>query len=971
MRSRAHQSLPLSATAAAAAVFMFSVQVQAQQAAAEPAKQDEKAKATTSAQAPAPRPIMLAQAAPAPAGSAGAPAPQTITVTGIRKGIEDAISVKKNADSIVEAVSAEDIGKLPDTSVAESLSRLPGVTVQRSSVTGRAQGVSVRGMSPDFNGALLNGREQASTAANRGVEFDQFPSELLSTLVVYKTPDAALLGQGLSSTINQLTVRPLDFAKRTGGVSYRRERTTAAENQPGFGSGKGDRFSLSYIDQFADRTVGVALGFSRYDAKGGGRPNFNTWGGWVADVDYNGTTVKVPGGFTTDVETINSKRDGVMATLQFRPNKNFESVLDVFYSKGDFSLQKRGLEGPVGGLSAGANDTGGTITTATVVDGVATSGTINNYRGVIRNHNEDYTDSLKSIGWNNKFKVADWTIGTDLSRSQVVKKAVRFETTAGLPGNSATNAADTISWSGFNGSNLDQVRYTTGLNYADPNLVRLTDVQGWAGSNGVQDGYYANPVNNDTISAGRLSFKKPVSLGPLTEVDFGANLTNRNKTRVTREGALILPGALNADGTVANRFANVAVPGGTPGVGGLSGIPVLQWDPADSLGSVYSLNPWSDPDIAAKSWGVKEKVTTAYLKGDLDGSLGGLAYRGNVGVQLVNTKQTSSGASVDRATCDGGTHTCTYVPLSQSASYTEALPSVNLNFALGGDSMLRLGLGRQLSRVDMDDLRPSVDLSINTTTGRLQASGGNPNLKPFLATALDISYEKYFGKSGYVSGAVFYKDLSTYVYKVGQATDLAPYLLPSTTVPVDGTGAPVTTGFLTVPRNGNGGSIQGVELAVNVPFSLLTPAMNGFGAMFNVSYTDSSISIPTSGLDTTGVGTANIPLPGLSKLVTNLRVYYEAHGFQVGLARRERSAYLGAITDYQDNLQLTYIKAETVYDLQASYEVQTGAAKGLSLLAQANNLTNTPQVRYDEATGQVTERKKFGRQFMVGLSYKF
>ena len=135
----------------------------------------------------------------------------TVVVTGIRGGIERAIDIKKNATSIVEAVSAEDIGKLPDVSIAESIARLPGLAAQR--VAGRAQVISVRGLSPDFATTLLNGRELVSTGDNRSVEFDQYPSELMAGVTVYKTPDAALVGQGLSGTLDMRTVRPLDYDK--------------------------------------------------------------------------------------------------------------------------------------------------------------------------------------------------------------------------------------------------------------------------------------------------------------------------------------------------------------------------------------------------------------------------------------------------------------------------------------------------------------------------------------------------------------------------------------------------------------------------------------------------------------------------------------------------------------------------------------------------------------------------------------
>src|SRR6476659_5909712 len=186
---------------------------------------------------------------------------ETVTVTGIRTGIEAAIDTKQNSTSIVEAISAEDIGKLPDVSIAESLARLPGLAAQR--VAGRAQLISVRGLSPDFSTTLLNGSEMASTGDNRSVEFDQYPSELLSGVTVYKTPDAGLVGQGLSGTIDLQTVRPLNFADSVFVVGLRGQHNSlgSAANA----SANGNRFNASYIGQFADRTFGVSFGYSHLD----------------------------------------------------------------------------------------------------------------------------------------------------------------------------------------------------------------------------------------------------------------------------------------------------------------------------------------------------------------------------------------------------------------------------------------------------------------------------------------------------------------------------------------------------------------------------------------------------------------------------------------------------------------------------------------------------------------------------------
>ncbi len=127
-----------------------------------------------------------------------------IVVTGYRASLENAVNNKKSAELIVESVSAEDIGKLPDASIAESIARLPGLTSQR--LSGRSNAITIRGFAPDFSTTLLNGREQTSTGDNRAVEYDQYPAEVVSAVNVYKTPMATLIGQGLSGTVDMRAV---------------------------------------------------------------------------------------------------------------------------------------------------------------------------------------------------------------------------------------------------------------------------------------------------------------------------------------------------------------------------------------------------------------------------------------------------------------------------------------------------------------------------------------------------------------------------------------------------------------------------------------------------------------------------------------------------------------------------------------------------------------------------------------------
>ena len=889
---------------------------------------------------------------------------ETITITGIRKGIEDAISVKKNSDSIVEAISAEDIGKLPDTTVAESISRLPGVAAQRNKSTGKLSAVSVRGLSPDFNGTLLNGREQATTGEARGAELDQYPAELLGQVLVYKTPDALLVGQGLASTIDQRTIRPLDFGKRTIASSYKHVQTAIGAGD-GANEGKGSRMSVSYVDQFADRTVGLALGFTRLDEKGGEQQKINTWGGCCGDdIAYNGQKVKTPGGFTADTERLDQKRDGVLAVLQFKPSKNFEVVLDAFHSKGETTLKKTGLEGAIAG-GAGGYDPDGVLSNATIatIGGklVATSGTFNNYNGVVRNHLEAGEDKLTSIGLNLKGKFGDWLATGDISQSKAEKANIRFETTSGIAGNSQKTGVSkgNISWTDFNGSNNADVKYTTSVNYADRSIVKLTDVNGWSGGEGSpQAGYVATPTINDELNNIRLSAGRDVAFGPITRAEFGVSFSDREKAKTTAEGRLTIIGT--------DPYGATTVPGSATGIAGVTGIAVVSFDPRGSVGTIFDLPAKVDKDILNKSWSVVEKLTTFFLKGDLDGALGGVNYRGNVGLQVVGTKQNAIGVNINQALCTGNTPaTCPSSTVTGGKSFTDVLPSLNVNFDMGNDQIVRFGAGQAMSRPNMGDMRATINYSFDATKQIFTGDGGNPNLDPFRAKALDLSYEKYFGKKGYVSVAGFYKDLDSYILKVGTPFDFKSYI-GSGNIPA---GAK-TIGLLTLPVNGTAGTISGFELAVNLPLSLLHQSLDGFGILVNHSDTSSSISLASAGLNTQDVGVATIPLPGLSKRVTNARIYFEKYGFQVALAARQRSDFLGEISDFQDNRQYTFVKAETTADAQVSYEFGSGMFKGLGLTFQAGNLTNSKFERFNPETRDIVESIKYGKSYTFGINYK-
>lgn len=862
------------------------------------------------------------QAEPVNAVTAKPADTSVVVVKGIRRGIEDAISVKKDSTSIVESISAEDIGKLPDSSIAESIARLPGLTAQR--VDGRASTISIRGLPGDFSSTLLNGREQASTGDNRSVEYDQYPSELMSAVTVHKTSDASLIGQGLSGTVNLQTVSPLAFPKRTIAVNLRGERNSNDSLNAGT-SANGKRFSISYIDQFMDRKLGLAIGYAHLDSPG----QSTKWNAWGYNIGGNNLPgVAVLGGSETYATSKTQKRDGLMAVVEFKPNRTYSSVIDAYYSKFD-KVEKSNI------TKTGLSWSGATLSNPQIgdVEGsdvkILTGGTFTGVKPVLQNNLDVDNDKLFAIGWNNKFKVSDkLSFQADLSMSSADRDDAITELYSGTVG-----VTDTFQVSNIGPGGVPQ---TTGtLNYADPALIRLNDSGGWN-----QDGFVKFPQVTDDLKSLRLSGKYELD-GMFTSVDFGLNYSEREKTRQSNEFFLDLKASPT---TIPANLLTAPTSHAFAGLGD-----VIAYDAQGAYDTLYNLRRLIHQDVFNKDWEVTEKVTTGYAKLNIDTEVGSIPVRGNVGLQIVRTDQSSeafaanSDAPAGPATAHGG------------KSYTDVLPSANVALSFENDQTLRFGLAKTIARPRLDDLRASSSSSIDRTKLTWSGKGGNPELDPWEANAFDVSYEKYFGKVGYVSLAGFYKDLKTYIYKQKVARDF-------TGSPTNGLVARSNIGEFEQPMNGEGGKMQGAELTVSVPGSLLTPVLDGFGASMNYARTSTSIS-------PNGPGTTE-PLPGFSKNVSNLTLYYEKHGFSTRVSQRKRSDYVGEVSGFGADRALVYIKAETVTDFQLGYEFEKGALKGMSLLFQINNVTDEPYQTYYVKKEAPKEYVKHGRQFLFGINYK-
>ena len=894
--------------------------------------------------------------APLAAQAQSTQASQQIVVTGIRAAIESSVAAKRNADSIVEVVTSEDIGKLPDVSIAESLARLPGLAGQR--VGGRTQSLQIRGLSQDFSVTLLNGREQVSTGDNRAVEFDQFPSELISKVRVYKTPDAGLVAQGVSGTVNMESIRPLDLRGRALALNARYEDNSNGSLTGGI-SGNGKRFSVSYIDQFADRTVGIALGYAHLDSPGQ-ELHYKAWGFGTLNADCTAhpewgcsQATGVPAGATIqngwEGTAISRKqqRDGLMAVLEYKPNKSLHSVVDLYYSK---FTKDESMAGLMNGLAEGWSGNPGigysNVGTTQVGDRtLVTSANIANTNFIVRNDLNARDDKILAGGWNTKARFGDnWSATADLAYSRAERKEDVIETYAGArrADSTASNGSTQVYGSAVATIPTGPAfgTFVPGLNYADAQQIYLSDpAHDWG-----HDGLWKKPRAKDEMSSLRMEVSRTLG-GAFSVLDVGVTYTDRQKDREMNEveaklnnnrRPVLVPGSLVQEPT---SLAHVGVPG------------VLTYDVMGALNSLYTLTPTALNEIINRNYEVSEKVTTGYAKVGIDTQWGSVPVRGNIGIQFVHTDQSSHGYS------KFGSVTPTNQPSenSRGTTYDDVLPSVNLNFDVGPSTVLRLGLAKTLSRARMDDMRAGADVSLNATTGLWGGSGGNPYLQPWRAKSFDLSVEHYLSKSSYVAAAAFYKTLDSYIYNRKTEVDFTG--IPNTTAIVPRS----SIGEFTGPVNGNGGQLSGVELTAVIDGGMWVKALDGFGISGSATYIDTNIH-------PNGPGTSE-KLPGLSDVTANLTVFYEKSGFQVRVSQRYRSAYRGEVNSLHNSRGFTQIQADRQTDAQIGYEFQSGPAKGLAVLLQVNNLTDSPYVT-KHSNGFTEEYNKYGRQVLLGVNFK-
>jgi TonB-dependent receptor len=926
---------------------------------------------------------------------------EVIEVTGFRRSLIDSINQKRFADTVSEQITADDLGALPDVSMADALTRLPGISAVRTG--GQAAEINIRGMSGGFISTTLNGREQVSTSGQRSVEFDQYPSELISNAAVYKSPKVSMIEGGVAGSVEMTTASPLkNDQDHKFTVNARGMYNDLASDIPDATS-DGHRFSLSYQGKFLDETVGIALGYARLFQPSATQQFIGLAYDKARDVDQldgdTGGTLSCPEcefiseGFELQHKGGEETRNGFVTTIEWQPTDNFNLKFDGFYSKFDSDEFARGYRVKLEGSQAAISNP--IYHENSVIGGTFSRTSKSATRIEIVNDDNTEHNEVKSLGLN-----ADWTItdrlkmNIDLSyssaerdfRNGLIWALVALDANAVEPefdNNVAINY-------GLNGLNLPDVGLSQADAFTDLDRVMVTK-------------YGIYPYENkDEVSAVRLDFTYQLDNDYVSSIEFGARYSERkydNQRSVFEYGSDSSFNSPEAPLNITDDMATVVNWSGDfsyfPSYLALDQDAVLNaWfpngvpQPVQTWGFSGQAINGENPYLNNYDWTLKESgqvfedIFAAYIMANIDTEIGGMPVTGNIGVRIIDTKQAATslqdvGGDValgaQYITDDVGLVSDRYFPTKISNSYTDYLPQMNLNFRLTDSDQIRFAAAKVMSRPNIDRLASNSSITLNKVSTESESyfeiSGqakNSPHLKPFYANQYDLSYEKYFEDgNGSLIAAVFYKDIEStgIVTQTISEYDFAAngLAVPDQMIdPVSGVPLSIRNGnFETAFNDQEGGYIRGLEFTYTQIFSFLPEIWSGLGLQASYSYTESEIQQ----ISKLGQQDLSISLPGLSENVFQTTLFWEYQGFETRASIRYRDEFVSEQVAVE--AQTVNYDGETIIDYQASYQFNDH----FNVVFQINNVTDEPTKSYFGVKAQTGTIQYFGRQFFLGMTY--
>ncbi|GAA5441848.1 hypothetical protein Misp06_00009 [Microbulbifer sp. NBRC 101763] len=842
---------------------------------------------------------------------------EEVSVTGIRGSLQDALSTKRNAGAIVDAISAEDVGKFPDKNIAESLSRITGVAVSRE--FGEGERVSIRGAGPDYNRTTLNGQSVGTADwfildnPSRSFNFTLLPSTLISSLEVTKSPQASQDEGSLGGTVNVRTHRPLDLDAGQAAIAVESIYSETSEEYDPSISGQ-------YSWKNDSETFGVLVSAAKQD-RTVQRSGFEV----LSWTDEATPGVMVPGTMGTPTFFQERERETVFLSAQLRPTDELQLTLDVL----DTSMDADNMNANwlvFAGDNAVDHATNGQLSGNSVVASQISGdgrGVVNWINRVSSSESQSYTLTAEYV--TDAFSV-------DIVAGNTSAKGGTYRETSWEYG-----------WSGgdyefdLNAPSLDS-------NPAPSDADAYAAGWIWGGER----------PTTDEETYFQVDLELPIEAGAFTSIETGVKVRNAERTQqrivYSWHGPETMTGNEDLAGSYLDYiFANCP----TLSSCGLNSGGVVSFDTPAGGNSTTALAQMRDvmeqiafaglngvsADYArslelANNWAVEEDIFAVYVQANFEGD----NYRGNFGLRYVSTEQASSGYEFSSdswgfQTVDRDWLNPSYLAwVTEDNDYSEILPSFNIAYDLNDDMVIRTAVARVMARQNWNQISPFETFgALNAPDPQGQA--GNPQLEPFLADQLDVSYEWYYGDVSAFSATTFIKKNHSYLAQE-TFTEARYDEQTATWVDVD----------FSRQVNGDGGLVAGVELAVLHDFD------NGFGVQANYTYTYTD--------------TGSDSVVGISDTMANLMGYYENDTFGARMMYNYRSEWSKG---FHWNGNPLSNDAFGQLDASFSYNVTDNA----QITLEAVNLTNEQVVEYSEYEDRLMSLYENGRRFVVGARYNF
>ena len=737
----------------------------------------------------------------------------TVVVVGIRGALQSAMNLKRDSQGVVDGIAAEDIGKFPDTNLAESLQRITGVSIDRTA-SGEGSKVTVRGIGPDFNLVLLNGRQMPGAMLNgfsvsnsRSFDFANLASEAVSGVEVYKTGRAANPTGGLGATINIKTARPLESGP-LANLGLKTVHDTSNGNLPQTMGGSDYTGELSGIFSrtFADGKFGVALsgsyqdrdsGYSQVGVTSGWRTHFGNEGGWgvipqgapgVQNQPGPNDLYSVPQNLNYSVNSVQRQRTNGQLTLQFAPTDRITTTLDYTYS--DNKIQQQRNEMSVWfnfGPSESAWTDGPAAGPVFYKELIGCTGTQNpngTYEGcgdlAMAGGKTATRATNKSLGFNVEWAVTDaLEMELDYHRSSAEMVPDSDWGSSGILGTAVWLRGDTTVW--FDGDlPILNIALPTGVTGVDPSMARVTGRQ-------FVNGYSRGEVEQARVS-GSFQF------GDYSSLQFGADSTevqNRTAWGINENPDW---GGIGLASDWADNLWQIddmsRYFGAFPGANDprfSSQFLVFDFEGMrDALGQFTGR-----PDLARRPDGydrddlrTTEKSKSAYLQYNT-GWDGRIPVSLSMGLRYEKTEVTSTAQVVTPASMQWVAVNEFFTTSGASAfttltgQYQHWLPSIDSKFDLTDNMVLRASYGHSIGRPGWNDIKGGQSVSTLARVNGGSGSSGNPGLKPLLSKNFDLSWEWYYGDASYFSVSYYRKNLSNYIDPGAASYEDTTFSLPT------------------------------------------------------------------------------------------------------------------------------------------------------------------------------------------------